>query len=286
MKYINLVKDIESIRELFGLTKEDFSKRVGISRMNLSRYENGTVEPTKSSLERIYDYPYSEKFFLNRAKELLFIDNKGENILLFHGSKFGLDEIKYDHLIGTKDFGEGFYLGETYISASTWVCEYKESSVFAFYLTNFNKLKVKTFSVDREWLYAILYYRNALKKFKLSEEVVKIINDINSSDVIIAPIADNQMYDTINRFAIGEISDEQCIHALSATNLGMQYVLKTKNAIDQLNLIDHMYLCEQEKRDCQSIKIDNSNVGRNKAQLSIREFARQGKFIYEIFKEI
>ena len=286
MKYTNLAKDIQSIRELFGLTREDFSKKVGISRMNISRYEKGSIEPTTTSLEKIYSYPYNEKFKLNKAKELLFIDNKGDRVLLFHGSKYGLDEIKHDHFVGTKDFGAGFYLGETFESASTWVCEYKESSVFAFYLKCLNQLKVKIFGVNKEWLYAILYYRSALNKYALTSEIKKLIEDIETSDVIVAPIADNQMYDTINRFAVGEITDEQCIHALSATNLGMQYVLKTAEAISHLSLIDQMYLCEAEKKDCLNTKKENSNIGRNKAQLSIREFARQGDYIYEIFKEI
>ena len=285
MKNYNLKKDIESIRELFGLTKEDYANKIGLSRMNISRYENGKVQPTSSSLEKIYAFPYFQGFRLNQAKELLFIDNQKNNKLLFHGSKFGLDCIDPKHLTGTKDFGAGFYLGETFESASTWICEYNESSVYAFYL-NKSHLKTLVFNVSREWLFSILYYRDAFRKFELNDEIKKLISKIDNSDVIIAPIADNQMYDTINRFAQGEITDEQCVHALSATNLGMQYVLKTQEAINQIVLIDHMYLCEQEKQDCLKTKKENSNFGRDKAKLSIRQYAREGKYIYELFKEI
>ncbi len=286
MKSYHLKKDIESIRELFSLSQEEYANEIGLSRMNISRYENGSVQPTTSSLEKIYSFPYSKGFHLNKAKELLFIDNKKDQILLFHGAKYELEQIEPTHLNGTKDFGAGFYLSETFESASTWVCEYKESSVYAFYLKKAGNLKIITISVSKEWLFAILYYRGALQKYELNIEVKTLINKIENSDIIIAPIADNQMYDTINRFAYGEISDEQCIHALSATNLGMQYVLKTKDAIEQLELIDHMYLCEREKSDCLKAKKENSNIGRDKAQLSIRQYARKGQFIYELFKEI
>ena len=286
MKNYNIKKDIESIRELFGLSREEYANEIGLSRMNINRYENGKVEPTISSLEKIYTFPYKKGFRLNRAKELLFIDNKNEKVLLFHGAKFELGSIKADHLVGTKDFGSGFYLGETYQSASTWICEYKESSVYAFYLNKTKDLKTISFDVSKDWLYVILYYRNALKKYEISEEIKILIQRIEESDVVIAPIADNQMYDTINRFALGEITDEQCIHALSATNLGMQYVLKSEKAIKKLELIDHLFLCEDEKKDTTKIKNDISNVGRDKAKLSFREYARKGNFIYEIFKEI
>ena len=285
MKNYDLKKDIESIRELYGLSKEDYANKVGLSRMNINRYENGTIQPTISSLEKIYSFPYSQGFRLNRAKELLFIDNKKGNKLLFHGSKYGLETINPKHLIGTKDFGGGLYLGETFESASTWICEYKEGSVYAFYLRNKPSLKVLSFDVSKEWLFSILYYRDAFKKYKLNEEIVELINKIENSDIIVAPIADNQMYDTINRFAQGEITDIQCVHALSATNLGMQYVLKTQKAVDKLTLIDHMFLCEQEKYDYLRTKKENSNIGRDKAQLSIRKYAREGKCIDELFEK-
>ena len=286
MNIPHLKKDIESIRELYGLSNEEFAKKVGISRMNLNRYKNGSVEPTLASLEKIYSFPYSHGFRLNKAKESLFIDNKKNNILLFHGSKYGLKEIDSNHLNGTKDFGSGFYLGETFESASTWICEYKESTVYAFYLGTLKNLKIISFDVSKDWFYAILYYRGAFEKYKLNDDVKRLIKEIELSDLIIAPIADNQMYDTINRFANGEISDEQCVHALSATNLGKQYVLKTQKCIKQLSLIDQMFLCNQEKLDCLIVKKENFNIGKNKAQLSIRQYARKGKFIYEIFEEI
>lgn len=286
MKNYNLKKDIKTIRELFSLSAEEYAEKVGLSRMNISRYENGKAQPRDSSLEKIYSLPYSEGFHLNKAKELLFIDNKKERCLLFHGSKFGLDRIDSNHLVGTKDFGAGFYLGETFESASIWICEYNESSVYAFYFQNSENLKIINFDVSKEWLFAILYYRETFNNYELNSEIKTLIKNIEQSDAIIAPIADNQMYDTINRFAQGEITDEQCIHALSATNLGKQFVLKTQKAINQLTLIDHMFLCSQEKKDCLKVKKENYKLGRDKAQLSIREYARKGYYIDELFKKI
>ena len=69
-------------------------------------------------------------------------------------------------------------------------------------------------------------------------------------DVIIAPIADNRMFDIINEFVENEITDEQCRHALAATNLGYQYVLKTVKAVDSISYLQEMYVCNKEKESC------------------------------------
>lgn len=40
------------------------------------------------------------------------------------------------------------------------------------------------------------------------------------------------MFRIIDSFIEGEITDEQCIHCLAATNLGLQYVFKTKKCLE------------------------------------------------------
>ncbi len=285
MKSYNLSKDIKIIQDLYDLTNVQFANEINISRMNLSRYGKNLIEPSLTSLEKIYSYPYLKGFHFNEAKVQIMNDNASLNKLLFHGAKYPLKDIDENHLIGRKDFGSGFYLAETYEAASSWVCEFNESSVYAFYLNNLENLKIKRFFVDEEWLYAILYFRGALDKYVLSPKLTKLIDEVNHSDVVIAPIADNQMYDIINQYADGLLTNEQCVHALSATNLGFQYVLKSKKAIQQLEHLERLYLCEEEKKDILSMKRNLSYKGKDKATLAMKQFAHQGKFIYEFFEE-
>ena len=286
MKTFNVKKDIKTIRKLFNLSQTQFADEIGLSRSNIARYEGESIFPHDSALEKIYSYPYVKKFYLNKAKEMLFLDNKGDDLLLFHGAKHEIKEdIDCHHLNGTKDFGAGFYLGDSFDSSASWICEYRSGSVYSFFFKNLNRLKCKKFVVNKEWMYAILYFRGMFEEYVPNAEILELIEQIKSVDYIIAPIADNQMYDTLTAFSLKQITDEQCLHALSANNLGNQFVIKTQKALDNLVLIERMFLCEKEKEDYLSKKAVVSDQGRNKASLSIEEYRRKGKYIDEIFKK-
>lgn len=286
MKTFNVQKDIKTIRTLFDLSQTQFADEIGLSRSNIARYESGEIFPHGFALEKIYAYPYKNNFHLNKAKEMLYLDNQKGCLLLFHGAKKQINgQIDPHHLNGKKDFGTGFYLGESFDSASSWVCEHTSGSVYAFYFEASRNLKCVEFEVDRKWMYAILYFRGMFEDYLPNDEVIEIVEQIQQADYIIAPIADNQMYDTLTAFSLKQITDEQCLHALNANNLGRQYVIKTQAAVDRLTLIDHMYLCEQEKEDFLNHKKVISNQGRNKAVLSIEEYRRKGSYIDEIFKK-
>ena len=60
--------------------------------------------------------------------------------------------------------------------------------------------------------------------YKNHPTIKTLIEQSKDCDYIIAPIADNRMFQIINAFIDGEITDEQCKHCLAATNLGMQYI--------------------------------------------------------------
>lgn len=286
MKTFGVKKDIKTIRQLFKLTQTQFAKEIGLSRSNIARYESEEIFPHNTALEKIYSFPYKHDFHLNKAKEMLFLDNAKDNILLFHGAKYEIKGgIDYQHLNGKKDLGAGFYLGESFDSSASWICEYQTGSIYSFYFKNVNSLNCMTFKVDRTWMYAILYFRGMFEEYVPNKEVLDIIEQINKADYIVAPIADNQMYDTLTAFSLKEITDEQCLHALSANNLGKQIVIKTQKAVDNLILIERMYLCEKEKEYYRNNKSVVSNEGRSKASLSIEQYRRKGKFIDEIFKK-
>ena len=189
------------------------------------------------------------------------------------------------HSIPPNDFGDGFYLGENLHQAATWICDKEEGSVYVFYLDNNQSLIHKTFNVDRTWMYAILYYRGALDGYVLNDEVKGIIDDIEKCDYLIAPIADNQMYDVLNSFKRGEITDEACIHALSCTNLGKQYVLKSDRVFEHIECIDRLYLCKKEKETYLNRKISYANKSMSKANLAKIQYRRKGKYFDELFKK-
>ena len=276
----SIAKDIGFIMEAEGITLEEVSLLTSISRTTLYEIidKNYTID---SVYEKFYSYVYNLKYRLNSVKEDL-LKETNKHIVLFHGSKFGLKEVCVNGARSTCDFGNGFYLGETYDQALSFVCENEKSSVYSF-IFDLNGLNVKMFDCSLEWMIAICYYRGTIKEFEDSELVKSVINKVKSADVIIAPIADNRMFYIMSLFAAGEINAEVALHSLSASKLGLQYIIKTEKAIKKLNIIEKYYLCKEEKIDCQerlnarSLEIDT------KLKMAKREF-REGLFIEELLK--
>jgi hypothetical protein len=131
---------------------------------------------------------------------------------------------------------------------------------------------------------SIAYFRGWLKEYENTIVIQKILQKIQQADVIIAPIADNRMFDIINEFVENEITDEQCRHALAATNLGYQYVLKTKKAIDSISYLQELYVCNKEKEKCIEGRVSLTNNGQQKVKMARIEYKNKGRYIGEILK--
>lgn len=174
-------------------------------------------------------------------------------------------------------------MGETFEQAATYI-SYTNSNTIYSYKLDTNNLKIISFSVNEEWMYAIVYYRGWIDKYKNNKIITSIIEKVDKADVIIAPITDNKMFDLIGEYVEGLITDLQCINALSATNLGFQYVIKTENAISQLSQIKEMYLCFKEKDDYLNKRLENNKVGLDKVKVARIEYKNKGKYIEEVLK--
>ncbi len=214
---------------------------------------------------------------------MLWRDNLKENEkLLFHGAK--------DKIIGdidihkgrmNNDFGQGFYTGENYNQAITFVSNYDNSSV---YYIRFNDLdlKVKRYQVNQEWMMTIAYYRGTLDKYKNHPYIKEIVSEFRNCDYIISPIADNRMFQIINAFINGEITDEQCKHCLAATNLGMQYIFISDKAVSNLEIVERCYISELEKKYYRNVRAQETYLGDNKVKLARKQYRGKGKYIDEI----
>ena len=286
MKNYNFGRDIKLIRMCLDLSQEDFAEKVGLSRSNIARYEAGQIKPRSDAAEKIYNYAYKNGFDINSSKTMIYDDRKGKSTILFHGARREIEgEADTKHSTPPNDFGEGFYLGQTLKQASMWASANKHSSVYCFYLKDLEKLKIMEFKVDYDWMLVILYYRQELDGYEMPSHLKNLINEIEKADIIIAPIADNQMYDTIGDFRNNLISDVACKHALSANNLGYQFVLKSEKACSNLISVDRLYLCQEERDYYLSQKEKTTMEGRNKTTLAISKYRKQGKMFNEIFKK-
>ena len=67
MDEYHVVEDAELIRELLGLTANQFEKATGVTRMALYRWASGESVPNEESLAALYDFAYSKGIRLNNS---------------------------------------------------------------------------------------------------------------------------------------------------------------------------------------------------------------------------
>lgn len=257
----------------------DLTAATGISREVIESIEKGD-KPSSEIYEKLYSFLYRNNFRINKVKEEL-IEEKYDKVL-FHGSKNGLESVVVSGSRKNCDFGNGFYLGETYNQALSFVYDRSGSSVYSFsYLEN--KLNVVKLECGLEWMLSICFFRGYLNSFSSKPVIKSIISKINSADLIIAPIADNKMFFIMQRFVDGDINADVAIHSISSSGLGLQYVFKSDKALNCLVPIERYYLSAPERKKCERYFIERSYEIDTKLKLAKRKF-RNGLYIEDILK--
>lgn len=284
MKY-NFSEDIKSIREILGLSQSEFAEQIGVEQVTISRNELGKTEPSVKFLECVYTFAFAKNIKINKLKEMLWRDDLRKNEkLLFHGAKSEINgEIDIHRGRHNNDFGQGFYTGESYEQAISFVSGFDHSSVYYIRFDDKN-LKCKRYEVDQEWMMTIAYYRGALDEYRNHPIIKKLIEQSRDCDYIIAPIADNRMFQIINSFIAGELTDEQCKHCLAATNLGMQYIFISEKAVSQAKLIERCYISNNEREYYKNVRLEESKLGDNKVKLARKQYRGKGRYIDEILE--
>lgn len=278
--------DIKIIRELLNISQQDLADDIGIPFEEINRWENNVVVPERSNIDLLYSYAYSKKIFINRIHEIMLKEEHTtlNNVVLFHSAKKEIvGDIDLLHSKKSNDFGAGFYLSENFEQAATYIA-YSDSYRIYSYELDQSDLKILKFDVNTEWMFCIAYYRGWLDNYKDRKVIKEIVEKVEKADLIIAPIADNRMFALIDEFVSGIITDEQCKYALSATNLGYQYVIKKDSALLKINFLEEMFLCGAEKLDYISKRLDESKVGMDKVKLARIKYKNKGKYIEEILK--
>ena len=287
MKDYCVIDDLLTIKELRELSDEDLAKGIGIGRATIARWKSGQEDISEKHTKAIYEFAFRQGIRLNRIKEQLFREDYANesNIVLFHGAKTEIQgKMSLDYSKEENDFGKGFYCGENLEQSAMFVAGYPKSSLYICKFSVDNELNHIRFNVDREWMLAIAYYRKRITAFNEDPTIRKILEKVSRADYCTAPIADNRMFQIIDEFIDGEITDIQCQHALSATNLGMQYVFVSQKALDKVEILRHCYLSDSEKQYYLTSKQEENRIGNDKVKLAKREYRGQGLYIDQILK--
>ena len=277
--------DIEILCELLETTIEEFAEKINIHPSTIYKWQHNPEQISASNLNKIYSLAFKNGVRINQIKEQFSKEEcPTDSVVLFHGAKTNIEgKISLDKSKETNDFGKGFYCGESLEQSAMFVAGYPNSSL---YIVQFKKTNLKSLelNVDRDWMLLIAYFRNKLTEYENHPIIADLLSKLDGVDYIIAPIADNKMFEIIDSFIDGEITDIQCQHCLSATNLGNQYVFKTDKALNQLEILRHCFLAPVEKEFYLSNKQESSKIGNDKVKIARKQYRGQGKYIEEILK--
>lgn len=158
-------------------------------------------------------------------------------IKLYHGSNIEIDKIDLSKTKIGKDFGKGFYLNPNFDQAYKMAVRAKNInkegseivSAFEFRdeVLNQAELNVKIFTdYSKEWADFVVANRNNKSPIP-----------IHSYDIVVGPIADDNVGTQIYRYSRGFINHEKLIAELKFDAPSIQYFFGTENAIKYLKKI-------------------------------------------------
>ncbi len=287
MEHFNeFAKDLKIIIRTLNISESFLAKELGINTPGVSNWLKGNYQPDRRSMEDVYRYAYEKGLRINSAHEEPFraLLKQNDQILLFHGSKNRIsEELSLRYSKNRNDFGVGFYCGQNYKQAAGFVADYPDPAVYA-YGINIRKFKVLHFDINIDWALTIAYYRGFLNNHTDSSILRKLIQPTQNCDLIIAPIANNRIFDQIRMFTDGLISAEACTAALSALDLGNQYVFKNPETLSRIGYLKQFYLCKDEKNDLLKEANRQQNRSVNKLNDIYRQY-RNGHFIEDLLYE-
>ena len=207
------------------------------------------------------------------------------DIILYHGSRGGLTgNIKPNSRIRC-DFGQGFYMGTKSEQAKTLVFH---DSMPVFYTMQFELSKIPENKIltlsDIEWAFYVLYNRGNLEIMKGTNLYQRLSEMDTNKDVVIGPIADDNMNQVMRQFVNGDITDVVLLECIRCIDYGTQYVAKTQSACDHIKIQLEENLDIAQYDIYQKYSDDRRKESAEKLKIIKRQFRKEGRYLDDILE--
>lgn len=274
-----------------NMNQTEFAEQLNVTFATVNRWENGRALPNKLAQDRIYDlckkhnvpvYDMVIEKIEAASKELVLEDGR---VLLYHGSKSGIEGDIAPKSRKQCDFGEGFYMGTEPSQVLTLICDYENAK---FYIVSIcvEGLAILNVPVDLEWAMIVAYHRGRMEKIKGTPLYNKYQDITQNKDLIIGSIANDRMFFVIDNFFIGNITDAALVNSLSALELGKQYVVVTQKGCDTVRIEKEISISYLEKMFMKEISEANRVKGLSLATEICKNYRREGLFFDEILDQM
>ena len=281
---------IKKIRSHMNMNQTEFAELLNVTFATVNRWENGRALPNKLAQDKIYDLckeydvPVYDMVLEKIEAASGSVEHEKGRVLLYHGSKSGIEGDIAPKSRKQCDFGEGFYMGTEPSQALTLICDY-ESAKFYVVSISVDNLAVLDVPADLEWAMIVAYHRGRMEKIKGTPFYSRYQEMTKDKDLVIGSIANDRMFFVIDNFFIGNITDAALINSLSALELGKQYVAITQKGCDAVRIEKEIPISYLEKLFIKEVSEANRVKGSSLANDICRNYRREGLFFDEILDQ-
>lgn len=281
---------IKQIRTYLNMSQTEFAEQLNVSFQTVNRWENGRNFPNKPAQSALYELcrkmavPVYEMTLKKIAEATDAVKREEGRILLYHGSKAGIEGNIEPKSRKQCDFGKGFYMGTEPSQALTLICDYEKSKLYIVSIDTVGlaQLEVPT---DIDWAMLVAYHRGKMEKISGTDLYNKYRNMSANKDLIIGNIANDRMFFVIDNFFVGNITDAALINSLAAIQLGKQYAAVSQKACDAVRIETEVEISYLERLFMKEAAEENRTEGISLANNICKNYRRIGLFFDEILDE-
>ena len=281
---------IKQIRTYLNISQTELAEQLNVTFTTVNRWENGRAVPNKLAQTQLYDLckaksvPVYDMTLAKIADTAKAVELEEGRVLLYHGSKSGINGSIQPISRKQCDFGSGFYMGTEPVQALTLICDF-EKSKFYIVSVDTNELAQLDVPADIDWAVLVAFHRGKMEKIKDTSFYNKYRSMAQNKDLVIGSIANDRMFFVIDNFFVGTITDAALVNSLSALQLGRQYVAVSQKACDAVRIEKEITISHFERLFLREVSAENRTKGVSLANDICKNYRREGKFFDEILDE-
>ena len=272
------------------MSQTEFAKQLNVTFQTVNRWENGRALPDKLAQSKMFDLCREKQFpvydmilkkITDKSKAMKLDSNR---VLLYHGSKSGIEGTIEPKSRKQCDFGKGFYMGTDPDQTLTLICDYEKSKFYIVSVSTENLALIEV-PADIDWAMLVAYHRGKMEKIDGTPFYNKYRDMTQDKDLIIGNIANDRMFFVIDNFFVGNVTDMVLVNSLSALQLGKQYVVISQKGCDAVRIEAEVELSYLERLFIKEIAEENRARGISLANDICKNYRREGMYFDEILDE-
>lgn len=209
-----------------------------------------------------------------------------KDIILYHGSRGGINgDIKPCSRIKC-DFGKGFYMGENPMQVKGLVVEDMEP---IFYTLKFKLSEIPENRIlilnNTDWLNTVLAYRKKVPEFSSLDIAKNAVQNLQKYDVVIGPIGDDKMNEAMQAYADGYLTDKGLLACLQYVNFGNQIVALTEFACNKIEILSKREIMGKEADEVRDYSRQKRIESRDIVNSMIRKYRGNGVYLDQLIEK-